>query len=87
MLAALARLVIRDECDLMDHLMQNQQSKAAFAAGFSGFVGIDWSGAKTQFIAGIQLAMAGPDTAPPQTIAPPQQQHWSRQNVHDFLCD
>jgi hypothetical protein len=41
--------------------------------GFSGFVGIDWSGAKKQFIAGIQLAMAGPDTASPQTIAPPQQ--------------
>ena len=56
----------------MDHAMQDQQSKVASATGFSRFVGIDWSGAKTQFIAGIQLAMAGPDTAPPQTIAPPQ---------------
>ena len=87
----LARLVIEDECKLMDYLMQDQQAKVAFeagfVAGFSGFVGIDWSGAKTQFIAGIQLAMAGPDTASPQTIAAPQQQHWSRQNVHDFLCD
>ena len=56
----LARLVIEDECKLMDYLMQDQQAKlafeAGFSAGFSGFVGIDWSGAKTQFIAGIQLA-------------------------------
>ena len=82
----LARLVIEDERKLMDYLMQDQQAKAGFAAGFSGFVGIDWSGAKKQFIAGIQLAMAGPNTASPQTIVPPKQ-HWSRQNVHDFLCD
>ena len=87
MLAALARLVLQDKCDLMDHVMQDRQSKTAPAARFSGFVGIDWSGAKTQFIAGVQLAMAGPDTASPKTIAPPQQQHWSRQNVHDFLSD
>jgi hypothetical protein len=30
----LARLVIEDERKLMDYLMQDQQAKAGFAAGF-----------------------------------------------------
>lgn len=71
----------------MKNVMQDHQFKTTFDPVWSGFVGIDWSGAKTQFIAGIQLAIASPDNAVPQTVPSPQRRHWSRHNVRDFLCD
>ena len=63
------------------------QAVDGFGQAWSGFVGIDWSGAKGQFIAGIQLAMARPGTSVPETILPPQNEHWSRQDVLKFLLD
>ena len=49
-----------------------------FGRVWSGFIGIDWSGAKGQFIAGIQLAMARPGKTVPDTVFPPQNDRWSR---------
>ena len=56
-----------------------------FAYTWSGFVGIDWSGAKGQFIAGIQVAMAKPGTTVPDTVLLPLNNRWSRQDVITFL--
>ena len=46
--------------------MRDCQAVDGFGHTWSGFVGIDWSGAKGQFIAGIQLAMARPGTTVPE---------------------
>jgi hypothetical protein len=54
-------------------------------ARFSGFVGIDWSGAKAQFTPGIQLAMVMPGASAPRTVTPPKHRHWSRHDIFDFL--
>ncbi len=67
--------------------MRNCQAVDGFGHAWSGFVGIDWSGAKGQFLAGIQLAMAKPGTTVPETILPPQNDHWSRPDVMTFLLD
>ena len=56
-------------------------------AEFDLFIGIDWSGAKGQFISGIQLAIARPGTTVPETVLPPKNDHWSRQDVMTFLID
>ena len=70
-----------------DDVMQDCQAAKGFGHGWSGFVGIDWSGAKGQFLAGIQMAMARPGTSAPDTVLPPQNDHWSRQDVMTFLID
>ena len=67
--------------------MEDCQSVDGFSYRWSGFVGIDWSGAKGQFIAGIQLAIARPGTTAPETVLPPKNDHWSRQDVMTFLID
>ena len=67
--------------------MRDCQAVDSFGHTWSGFVGIDWSGAKGQFIAGIQLAIARPGTTVPDTVLPPQNDHWSRQDVMTFLLD
>ncbi len=55
---------------------------------WSKFIGIDWSGAKAQFISGIQVAVAVPGTSVPQTIIPPHHSRkWSRRDVIDLLVD
>ena len=71
----------------MDHVMLDHQAVDDFGQAWSGFVGIDWSGAKGQFLAGIQLAMARPGTSVPDTILPLKNDHWSRQDVITFLID
>lgn len=67
--------------------MRDCQAVDSFGHTWSGFVGIDWSGAKGQFIDGIQLAMARPGTTVPDTVLPPQNHHWSRRDVMTFLLD
>ena len=71
----------------LDEVMRDYPPLDTFGHSWSGFVGIDWSGAKAQFIAGIQLAMARPGSAVPDTILPPQKHQWSRQDVMTFLLD
>ena len=51
----------------------------------SGFVGIDWSGAKGARQPGIQLAMARPGSAAPETILTDDGRHWGREGVRDWL--
>jgi len=64
-----------------------QRSNSRSGHTWSGFIGIDWSGAKSQFLAGLQLAIAAPGDSVPRSIAPPNQQSWSRQDIFDFLVD
>ena len=54
-------------------------------ADFSGFVGIDWSGARGPRQPGIQLAEAAPGTAAPHTIMAEDGRHWGREPVLDWL--
>ena len=54
-------------------------------ADFSGFVGIDWSGARGPRQPGIQLAEAGPGTAAPHSIMAEDGRHWGRGPVLDWL--
>ena len=54
-------------------------------ADFSGFVGIDWSGARGPRQPGIQLAEAAPGTAAPHSIMPQDGRHWGRAPVLDWL--
>ena len=70
-----------------DDVMRDPQLLDVYGHTWSGFVGIDWSGAKGQFIAGIQLAMARPGNTAPDTVLPPKNDHWSRQDVMTFLLD
>ena len=51
----------------------------------SGFVGIDWSGARGPRQPGIQLSMALPGAAAPQTILPEDGRHWGREGIRDWL--
>ena len=76
-----------DYIQYRDDVMRDTQPFDDYAHTWSGFVGIDWSGAKGQFIAGIQLAMARPGTTAPETVLPPKNDHWSRHDVVMFLLD
>ena len=67
--------------------MRGCQADNGFGHAWSGFVGIDWSGAQGQFLSGIQMAMAKPGTTVPETVLPPHDDHWSRQDVMTFLLD
>jgi len=67
--------------------MRGCQAVDSFGHAWSGFVGIDWSGAKGQFLAGIQLAMAKPGKTVPESVLPPHNDYWSRQDVMTFLLD
>ncbi|MEC7236791.1 MAG: hypothetical protein VXW17_02105, partial [Pseudomonadota bacterium] len=51
----------------------------------SGFVGIDWSGAKGPRQPGLQLAMAVPGRALPRTILADDGRHRGREEVRDWL--
>lgn len=51
----------------------------------SGFIGIDWSGAKGPQQQGIQLAVAAPGRTAPLSIACPDQRYWGRVAVTDYL--
>ena len=61
------------------------KSRTAGSSGFSAFLGIDWSGAKTQSHAGLQLAHAIPGNGVPLRVPPPLSKCWSRQQVSDYL--
>ena len=61
------------------------KSGAADLSGFSAFLGIDWSGAKTKSHAGLQLAHALPGNGVPLRVSPPLLKYWSRQQVFDYL--
>lgn len=53
-------------------------------SGFTGYVGIDWSGAKGERHPGIAVALARPGGDAPVLVAPPGR-HWSRTAVADWL--
>ena len=53
-------------------------------SGFTGYVGIDWSGAKGERHPGIAVALARPGGDAPVLVAPPGR-HWSRAAVADWL--
>ena len=61
------------------------KSRTAGSSGFSAFLGIDWSGAKTKSHAGLQLAHAIPGNGVPLLVSPPLSKYWSRQQVSDYL--
>ena len=61
------------------------KSRTAGSSGFSAFLGIDWSGAKTQSHAGLQLAHAIPGNGVPLRVSPPLSKYWSRRQVFDYL--
>ena len=61
------------------------KSGAAGLSGFSAFLGIDWSGAKTKSHAGLQLAHALPGNGVPLRVPPPLLKYWSRRQVLDYL--
>ncbi|MEL0062077.1 MAG: hypothetical protein VW801_01020, partial [Candidatus Puniceispirillum sp.] len=65
--------------------MRQYESKPSSLPALSGFLGIDWSGAKGQRHAGLQLAMARPGTAAPCSLTPPGATSWSRLDVLDLL--
>lgn len=52
--------------------------------GFDSFVAIDWSGAKGNSHAGIEVVSCSPGHQAPLRIAPPAK-HWSREAVLDFV--
>ena len=52
---------------------------------FSAFIGIDWSGARGPRQPGIQIAVAGPGRAAPETVLAADGRHWGRDGVHDWL--
>ena len=63
------------------------KSRTAESSGFSAFLGIDWSGAKTKSHAGLQLAHAIPGNGVPLRVSPPLSRYWSRQQVFDYLFE
>ena len=63
------------------------KSRTADPFGFSAFLGIDWSGAKTKSHAGLQLAYAIPGNGVPLRVSPPLSKYWSRQQVFDYLVE
>jgi len=63
------------------------KSRTADSFGFSAFLGIDWSGAKTKSHAGLQLAYAIPGNGVPLRVSPPLSKYWSRQQVFDYLVE
>lgn len=65
--------------------MRQYESKPSSLPALSGFLGIDWSGAKGQRHAGLQLAMARPGTAAPCSLTPPSATSWSRLDVLELL--
>jgi len=52
---------------------------------FDAFVGIDWSGAKGEFQAGLSVFTAAEGTAAPIRIEPPSGRYWSRQAIKNYL--
>ncbi|MEL0303197.1 MAG: hypothetical protein VW989_05550 [Rhodobiaceae bacterium] len=52
---------------------------------FSAFIGIDWSGARGPRQPGIQIAVASPGRAAPETVLAADGRHWGRDGVHDWL--
>lgn len=57
---------------------------------FTGFIGIDWSGASGAGYRGIAVASCGADGGAPHLVSPNlckpgRAGHWSRQQVHDWL--
>lgn len=53
---------------------------------FTGFVAIDWSGARGGSHPGIAIASCAPGVEAPELIAPPAR-HWSRRAVLEWLLD
>ena len=51
----------------------------------SAFIGIDWSGAKGARQPRIQISMAMPGSAVPETIIAGDGRHWGRESVRDWL--
>ncbi len=54
---------------------------------FDAFVGVDWSGAKGEFQAGLSVFMAARGTAVPVRIEPPSGRYWSRQAIKNYLAE
>ena len=52
---------------------------------FDCFVGIDWSGARGPYQAGLAVFMAEAGKKAPQRILPPDGKYWSRKAIIDWL--
>ena len=52
---------------------------------FDLFVGVDWSGAKGPYQAGLSVFAAPCDGTAPERVKPPAGQRWSRQMIIDYL--
>ncbi len=61
-----------------------QRPAGGALSGFTGYVGIDWSGAKGARHPGIAVALARPGEDAPTLIAP-QGRYWSRTAVGEWL--
>ena len=53
----------------------------------SGFIGIDWSGARGPHQTGIQVALARPGRDAPTRVCPPASENWGREAIRDWLID
>ena len=54
---------------------------------FDCFVGIDWSGARGPYQAGLAVFLAEAGHTPPMRVSPPDTQRWSRRAIADWLSD
>ena len=54
---------------------------------FDCFVGIDWSGARGPYQAGLAVFLAEAGYTPPMRVSPPDTQRWSRRAIADWLSD
>ena len=54
---------------------------------FDCFVGIDWSGARGPYQAGLAVFLAEAGHSPPMRVSPPDTQRWSRRAIADWLSD
>jgi len=60
-------------------------SDGAARSRFSHFLAIDWSGAASEHLPGIALALCSAGSEAPRLLAPPHHRYWSRQAVLDYL--
>ena len=72
----------RSEPSIVNHTgCRNAIGEKMHQNPFSGYLGIDWSGARGARLSGLQLAMAKPGDTVPQSVTPPSGRHWGRDAV------
>ncbi len=52
---------------------------------FTHFIGIDWSGAKSRNLRGLQVARLDAGSNAPTLVVPEESRHWSRAGVADYI--